>query len=260
VLDEITPIVLTFNEAPNIGRTLRLLEWARAVVVFDSHSTDETPAIAAGFRNVRFRRRPFDTLAGQWNAALLDPEIEAEWVLALDADYVVSPALVAELAALSPPPSVAGYRAHFEYAIAGAPLRGSLYPPHVVLFRRARGHYVQDGHAYRLVLDGEVADLREKIVHDDRKPLAHWLASQRKYARQEAERLRSLPWSGACTRDRVRKALVVAPWLVPLYALLAKGGLRDGRRGLRYAAERAIAETFIARALLRAYLGAEPPA
>jgi hypothetical protein len=53
---------------------------------------------------------------------------------------------------------------------------------------------------------------------------------------------------------------VVAPWLVPLYALLAKGGLRDGRRGLRYAAERAIAETFIARALLRAYLGAEPPA
>src|SRR6266851_4998035 len=119
MLDDVTPVVLTFNEAPNIGRTLRLLEWARTIVVLDSHSTDETPAIASGFHNVRFRQRPFDTQAAQWNAALRDPEIRTEWVLALDADYVVPATLAAELAALSPPPTVAGYRAHFEYAIDG---------------------------------------------------------------------------------------------------------------------------------------------
>ncbi len=28
-LDDITPVILTFNEAPNIGRTLERLSWAR---------------------------------------------------------------------------------------------------------------------------------------------------------------------------------------------------------------------------------------
>ena len=50
MLDEITPLVLTYNEAPNLGRTLDRLAWAREIVVVDSMSTDDTRAIAARFR------------------------------------------------------------------------------------------------------------------------------------------------------------------------------------------------------------------
>ncbi len=176
-------------------------------------------------------------------------------MLALDADYLVTPSLVAELAALSPPELVSGYCARFEFALGGTLLRGSLYPPHVVLFRRGRGRYMQDGHTQRLVLDGAVEQLTATIIHDDRKPMGRWLASQRGYARHEAERLRALSWSQSSMRDRVRKMLIIAPWAVPAYALFGQGVVLDGWSGLRYGAQRALAEVFIAHALLRTFLG-----
>jgi glycosyltransferase involved in cell wall biosynthesis len=254
MLDKITPVILTFDEAPNIVRALERLTWARQIVVLDSGSADGTVEAARAFPGVCLRTRHFDSHAQQWNAAIGDASIATEWVLALDADYMVTPDLSAELASLDPPDAVSGYRARFQFAMDGAVLRGSLYPPHVVLFRRQRGHYVQDGHTQRLVLDGEVHDLEATIVHDDRKPMRRWLASQRAYAGQEAERLRSIPWSEASARDRVRKLLVLAPWAVPAYTLFGQGVVLDGWSGVRYAAQRAIAETLIARELGRALL------
>ena len=42
LLEQITRLILTCNEAPNIGRTLEKLTWAREIVVVDYFSTDET--------------------------------------------------------------------------------------------------------------------------------------------------------------------------------------------------------------------------
>jgi hypothetical protein len=43
----------------------------------------------------------------------------------------------------------------------------------VVLFRRERVRYLQDGHAYRLRVDsGRIGELEHPIDHDDRKPLS----------------------------------------------------------------------------------------
>ena len=61
MLADITPVILTYNEAANIGRSLERLAWAREVVIVDSGSTDDTLAIAARFPNVRMVHRPFDT-------------------------------------------------------------------------------------------------------------------------------------------------------------------------------------------------------
>ena len=53
MLNEITPVLLTFNEAANIGRTLSCLTWAKDIVIVDSGSTDETISIVARFPQVR---------------------------------------------------------------------------------------------------------------------------------------------------------------------------------------------------------------
>ena len=87
MLNDITPVILTYNEAPNIERTLRPLSWAREVVIVDSNSTDDTLAIAARFANVRTVQRPFDTHARQWRFAIEETGITSDWVLRLDADY-----------------------------------------------------------------------------------------------------------------------------------------------------------------------------
>ena len=48
-IDEITPLILTFNEAPNIRHALEKLRWAKRIVVVDSFSTDEACDLARQF-------------------------------------------------------------------------------------------------------------------------------------------------------------------------------------------------------------------
>src|SRR5947209_15936281 len=103
MLEQITPIILTYDEAPNIGRALEQLSWARDVVVVDSFSNDETLAIVSRFPQAHVFQRKFDCLENQWNYALADTGIRTDWVLALDADYIATPTLLDEIRALDPP-------------------------------------------------------------------------------------------------------------------------------------------------------------
>lgn len=239
----ITGLVLTFNEAPNIARTLARLAWLPEIVVVDSHSTDDTCSIAASFPNVRVFERAFTTHAEQWNFGLEATGITSEWVLALDADFVLTDAVSQEIQALQPAADIAGYWASFTYCIDGAPLRGAAYPPVVVLYRRSRGRYAQDGHTQRVQVSGRVASLSHRILHDDRKPLTHWLASQARYMQLEAEKLTTASSLGLV--DRVRQWIVIAPPAMFLYCYLVRGGILDGRAGLFYALQRATSEAIL---------------
>ncbi len=245
MLDRITPLILTYNEAPNIGRTLGMLKWARDVVVVDSGSTDKTCEIVAGFPNARVFRRPFTTHAVQWNFGLEETDIRSDWVLALDADYVLSERLVHELKRIELRPEIAGFRARFGYCVVGKPLRGAVYPPVVVLFRRTGARYAQDGHTQRLQIAGTVEELKFPIFHDDRKPLDDWLRAQARYMRLEAEKLANARFSELSLADQLRRLLVVAPPTMFLYCLFVRGNILDGHHGLYYALQRSVAESIL---------------
>jgi len=250
MLDQITPLILTLDEEENIERVLSRLSWAREVVVVDSGSKDATRSILKNFPNVRCVEREFDDHAAQWNYGLTETGIKTDWVLALDADYVLTEAFVEELRRLSPDPDVVGYRARFRYCIFGRMLRGTLYPPGVVLYRRTAGRYVQDGHTQRLQANGRIEGLQTFILHDDRKPLGRWLASQVSYARLEADLLRSKSWRDLRWPDRLRTLYVVMPPLAFVYCMTVAGGILDGWPGLYYAFQRAIAEAILSLALI----------
>ena len=159
-------------------------------------------------------------------------QVTTPWVLTLDADYFVPEGFVKEMAALEPPPDVAGYEARFLYAIDGRPLRSALYPPRVVLLRR-------------------VERMRTPLIHDDRKDLRRFIERQRNYMRQEATKLRATRWAKLPVSGRIRKLRVVAPFATLFYTLFAKRAILDGRPGWRYAAERFLAETLLSVELLR---------
>ena len=250
MLNQITPLLLTYNEAPNIGRTLDRLSWARDIVVVDSLSTDDTRAMLSRYPNVRVYERAFTTHAEQWNFGLEQTGITTDWVLALDVDFVLTDDAVRELTTLSPQQGVSGYRASFTYCIDGKPLRSGVYPPVTVLYRRAGATYQQDGHTQRVRVDGLVMPLAARILHDDRKPLSHWIASQVRYMRLEADKLASAPSSSLATVDRVRKLIVLAPPLVFLRCLFVGGGILDGWPGLFYALQRATAELILSLSLV----------
>lgn len=245
-LDQVTPIVITWNEEPNIKRVLDRLTWAHRIVVVDSGSTDATLEILGRYPNVRVLTRPFVSHADQVNFALREGGIATEWVLSIDADYIISDALHDGMARLAPPSDVAGYSTRFEYWALGRPLRSSLYPARTTLFRRSQGEYEQEGHAHRLRLRGRVSELLAPIYHDDRKPLARWIIDQERYATLEDKRLLLASRRELDLADRIRRTGLLAPALVAIYCLILKGCALDGRAGLHYTLQRVVAEALLA--------------
>jgi glycosyltransferase involved in cell wall biosynthesis len=250
VLDQVTPLILTFNEAPNIGRTLERVRWAHDVVIVDSFSTDETLVIVSRFSNARLFQRKFDAHSEQWNFGLEQTGIRTEWVLAMDADYIISDKLLREIEALTPEVDVAGYRVPFNYCVQGQPLSATVYPSVIALYRRERAKYVQDGHTQRVQVQGKVADLSGVILHDDRKPLSRWVASQDQYMRLEANKLINAKFSQLNWTGQIRKLRVVAPFAVLFYCLFVKGLALNGRAGVLYSFQRSFAELLLSLHLL----------
>ena len=244
MIEFVTPLVLTFDEAANIARTLDKLRWAHRILVIDSGSTDGTQDIVARYPQAELVARPFDSAAAQCNFGL--GLVRSEWTLSLDADYELSDELIHELTQLEDDSGVAGYRASFVYRIYGRPLSGALYPPRTVLYRTRSARYRDEGHTQRVVVAGDVRDLKAAIYHDDRKQLARWLVSQQRYARLEAEHLLSTPRDRLSRSARIRLAAAPAPLLVFAYTLLVKRCLFDGWPGWFYAYQRLLAETMLA--------------
>ena len=250
MLDQITPLILTYNEVPNIGRTLDQLSWAQDIVVVDSFSNDETIEIATSFPHVRVYQRKFDSHVKQWNFGLKETGITTPWVLGLDADYVLTEELSAELNSLQPQSQINGYSANFVYCIKGKRLRSGIYPPVIVLFSRDHASYEQDGHTQKLKVDGMVANLRSPILHDDRKPLSRWFQSQARYTELEAKKLLGAETGSLGWTDRIRRWRIVAPPAMLFYCLILRGGVLDGWAGFYYAFQRAVAELMLSLYLL----------
>jgi glycosyltransferase involved in cell wall biosynthesis len=249
----LTALVLTYNEQENIRRNLEALVWVPKVIVVDSFSNDRTLEIARSFPNVQIVQREFDTYANQRNAGL--DRIDTEWVLTLDADYVLTAELQEEIKKLQPESDLTVYWAEFDYCIFGRPLRASIYPPRVALFRTKRARYVDEGHSEQLRVKGKLAKLKGKIWHDDRKPLRRWFQAQDRYSEIEATYLLGAKNEELNRADRIRKKwLVVAPMGMPIYLLLVRGLIFDGSNGWYYAFQRTVAEMMLSLRLLEAKL------
>ncbi len=244
----LTAMVLTFNEEANIERCLNALGWVERIVVIDSGSVDSTRSICARFPNVEVYSRAFTTHAEQCNFGL--EKVESTWVLSLDADYLVTEALAAEIRALSSESSISGYRAPFRYCVDGYVLRSTLLPPRCVLYRKACASYIDDGHAHRVEVDGRISTLQSALHHDDRKSLSRWLQSQLRYSDLEKEKLLATAWKDLSFSDKIRRQIIFAPLLMFFYCLFWKGLILDGWFGFYYTSQRVFAELLLALRLM----------
>ena len=245
MLDLTTPVILTFNEGPNLERTLRRLYWATDIVIVDSGSTDETLAIARANTRVRLFQRPFESHSQQWKFATEETGIRTPWILRLDADYEMPMELVGEIAQLDPEAKVDAYSIAFDYAVYSKKLASTLYPPNTILLRRGAFAIRNAGHTERWDVAGPVAVLRTRMVHDDWKPMSAWVSSQARYMERELAAIDT--GEGGGLKRRLRNWLRRHPPLMPIavfiYCLFGRGLVFDGRAGMLYALQRTIAES-----------------
>jgi glycosyltransferase involved in cell wall biosynthesis len=250
MLEQVTPLILTYNEAPNIQRTLQKLTWANRIVVIDSYSTDETLEILSSYPKVEVFKRKFDTHATQWNYGL--EQVKSEWVLSLDADYVLTKELINEISNLPLDTTIDGYFAKFKYCVFGKPLRSTILPPREFLFRKNKAIYIDDGHTQLLKNQGQSSQLSAYIYHDDRKPLSRWLWAQERYMVIETKKLLETPNNELSLSDRIRKRKILAPLIIFVYCLIVKGAILDGWQGWYYTFQRVLAEVLLSIHLIEA--------
>ncbi len=238
----LTALILTWNEEENIARTLSHLGWLEKVIIIDSGSTDKTIELIQPFPNTVIYTRKFDTHAQQWNYGL--SMCESEWVLSLDADYILTDAFIEETKKNLQSNNISAFNARFEFLVFGKALTGNNTTPRPVLFKKAGCIYYDDGHTQRLRINGNEENYTAKILHDDRKPLSRWLGNQAAYSQKEADMLLETTSKLSFT-SRLRKTKVLAPAFIFFYCFFIKGMIFNGWRGWHYTMQRTIAEILV---------------
>ncbi len=143
-------------------------------------------AIAEG-KGARVVGHAFAGFGAQKNFAL--SLAAGDWVLSVDADERVSPALAAELARAIGEAKADGYEMPRLSSFCGRPMRHSgWYPDHVVrLFRRGKARFSDDPVHERVICAGPVARLGEPLLHAPVLRLEDALSRMDRYSTANAE-------------------------------------------------------------------------
>lgn len=259
-------LVLSQDEELQLGDCLRSLAPARRVVMLDSGSRDRTLEIARAFDRVAVVSRPFGGFADQRNFGLRRFEA-GEWVLHLDADERLTPALAAELERLQPPAEAVAYNLAGLVFVQGRPIpRSSGFPVYQTRLTRAGSfEFEQVGHGQKAPAAlGALPRLREPYEHHPfEKGHEHWRLRHERYAEQEARALLEGgpgPALSHALADPIARRqwlkhatarLPFRPTLVWLYLMLVRGGLFEGAAGREFCRRRRDYERLVAEALRR---------
>ena len=165
-LNRLSVIIITKNEAHNIEDCLKSVEWADEIVVVDSESTDATAEIAGQFsEKVKVLVTDWPGYGRQKQRAL--DMATGDWILSLDADERVTPALSLEIQKNIQSTECAGFEILFRSEYCGKLIRfGDWWNDRqVVLFRRNKGRFVSLDIHERIEVLGKIEKLTGYIHH-----------------------------------------------------------------------------------------------
>jgi glycosyltransferase involved in cell wall biosynthesis len=218
-------VVITWNEESRLRDSLLSVAWADEIIVVDAESTDKTAVIARDFTD-HVVVRPWPGFAEQKNFAIA--QASGDWILSVDADEEVSPALRDEiLAVIAQADAADGYRVPRQNIFWGRWVKhGRLYPDwQLRLFRRGRGRFVPHRVHESVAVEGRIARLSAPLVHRSYRDVADFLERANRYSS-----LAAAEWLAEGRRVRARD-LVLGPLgrFLSMYVLHA--GFLDGWRG-----------------------------
>jgi glycosyltransferase involved in cell wall biosynthesis len=251
-------LVTTRNEEVNVERCLQSVHgFADQIFVLDSESTDRTVEIARRYAEVHTLAYDHSRIIPwifQWGLDNLP--LRNDWVLILEADQAVTPALREEIAALLARPEIRedGFYIHRRQIFRGKPLRFGGYGSKLLLklFRRSRSELDPVEQDTRVYVRGAVGRLRSPLDEWNRKEdrilfyLEKHLRYAEAFAQEELQRRRGrLAWKTTprffgtpderilWLKDRYyRMPLFVRPALYFLYRYFFLLGILDGKNGL----------------------------
>ncbi len=187
--EDVSVVIITRNEEDNMGDCLESVKWAGEVIVVDSESTDSTSAICKQY-DVAFHTEPWKGFSRQKNSAI--EKATKKWVLSLDADERITPALKGEIGAiLSGPRSKDGYFIKRKNFFLGRWIKHcGWYPDYNLrLFKREKGLFgVREVHE-SVDLDGTAGHLENPMEHHTYKSIGDFMGRLDRYSTLAAREL-----------------------------------------------------------------------
>jgi len=227
---KLSVVIITRDEELDLPGCLESVRGLDAeIVVVDNASSDRTTDIARS-AGARVHDRPFRDYASQKQAAV---DLAAgEWVLSIDADERLSPALREEILSTlrRPPDGVAGFEIPFEVRFMGRRLRfgGLGGERHLRLFLRERGRFVGGCLHEGIEVSGGVGRLSARILHLPYRDLDEYLAKMLVYTSNAASK-RLAQGKRFTPLDHLR------PFWELFQRLVLRLGLLDGTPGIAWA-------------------------
>jgi len=183
-------VLITHNAAALLPECLASVAFADEVLVVDSGSDDGTPALAARY-GARVIEKEWLGFGPQKQFAV--GQAAHDWVLCLDADERVSPALAASIVRALAEPAAPAYRMARRNRFLGRWLKhGEGYPDWSLrLFDRRHARWSDDA-VHEKVLPAaaaNVATLEGDLLHESAEDLARYLEKQNRYTSLAAAEL-----------------------------------------------------------------------
>jgi glycosyltransferase involved in cell wall biosynthesis len=223
-MPKLSVILITRDEASNIAACLESVAWADEIVVVDSGSTDETPAICRRYTpNVTVTDWP--GFGPQKNRAL--DRASGDWVLSIDADERVTPELRTEIEQVLQAPDADAYELPRLSSYLGQAMRhGGWWPDHVTrLFRRGSARFSEARVHETLQVTGRTGRLKQHLIHHPFRSLDQVIGKMDSYSTAAA----------AGMAERGRSAGLTSAVLHGFFAFLRtyvlRAGFLDGRLG-----------------------------
>jgi glycosyltransferase involved in cell wall biosynthesis len=251
---DLTIAIPVRNEERNLASCLQAIgsDLARHVVVIDSGSTDATAAVAQahGAELMQFHWDGRFPKKRNWYLRHHTPT--TPWVLFLDADEILTPAVKREIAAALPGSSHQGFVLSYTNYFLGRRLRGGYPLRKLALFRVGEVEYesIDEEHWSQCdmevhehpQLSGTVGLIRSRIDHRDLRGIDSYMAKHNQYAAWEAHRLFSHRHHPSTTANwkphqRLKYRLITSPWggLAFFFgSFFLMGGWRDGSTGFAF--------------------------
>ena len=217
--------IITKNAAAHLDACLAAVSWANKIVVLDSGSADTTLEIAAKYGVEIHCSADWPGFGIQKNRCI--DYLDTDWVLALDADEVVSPELAEQIRCVIQEAKADVYGLSRLSNYCGRWMHHSGWQPDVVarLFRKGCARYSEDLVHERLVFDDEAVRLPQTLLHYSYDDLTQVLNKTNQYSSAGAQQ-RALRNEDASLLKAVAKGL----WTF-FRTYILKRGFLDGREG-----------------------------
>ena len=253
---DISVIILTFNEGKHITRCINSLKsFAKEIFIVDSFSTDSTVEMALS-EGAKVFQNKYTNQAIQFNWALKTCPISTEWVMRIDADEYILPALSQEISEKLPyiDVSVSGIYIKRRVIFLNKWIkRGGNYPIWFLrIFRTSKGISEErwmDEHIK--ISDGKTIHFKNDFVDENLNSLTWWINRQNSYATREMI-VQIIEYYKLDSNNTIEPKLLgkpdqrkrwfkniygklplfIRPFILFNYNYIIRGGFRDGYPGL----------------------------